>query len=82
MNSISRHHTDSVIYPPAAHAVPREIVSSQPSSSAMLLHPSPQNKHPQKEEQTHSPLRLRGGCIPCPGGICCIIPCPCPCCCC
>ncbi|KAG1810998.1 hypothetical protein EV424DRAFT_1421057 [Suillus variegatus] len=72
-------HTDSVTYPPAVRAVEREIVSSQPSSSSMLLHSSPQDRPLQKDEQTHSPLRLRGGCIPCPGGICCILPCPCCC---
>ncbi|KAG1752026.1 hypothetical protein EDB19DRAFT_1671340 [Suillus lakei] len=80
MNYSSGPRTDSVTYPPAAHAIPREIVSSQPSSSSMLLHSSPQDRPPQIEEQTHSPMRLRGGCIPCPGGgMCFIIPCPCCC---
>ncbi|KAG2131026.1 hypothetical protein DEU56DRAFT_459671 [Suillus clintonianus] len=76
MNSSSGPLADHVVaYPPAAHAVPRGIVSSQPSSSSMLLYPSPQ-----EEEKTHSPMRLRGGCIPCPGGgMCFIIPCPCCC---
>ncbi|KAG2744827.1 hypothetical protein P692DRAFT_20837176 [Suillus brevipes Sb2] len=66
MNSSSVPLADSVTYPPAARSSRREIVSSQPSSSSMFLHSSPQNRPRQKEEQTDSPLRLRGGCIPCP----------------
>ncbi|KAG0700802.1 hypothetical protein DFH29DRAFT_930362 [Suillus ampliporus] len=80
MNPSAGPRTASITYPPVAHVVPREIVSSQPSSLSMLLSSSPQDKLPQKEEQTHSPMRLRGGCIPCPGGICFLIPCPCCCC--
>ncbi|KAG6330155.1 hypothetical protein ID866_8933 [Astraeus odoratus] len=34
--------------------------------------------HPEQQVQYNDrPLRLRGGCIPCPGGWCFIIPCPC-----
>ncbi|OJA09044.1 hypothetical protein AZE42_04734 [Rhizopogon vesiculosus] len=76
MDPSSDPHRDTVTYPPRAHTR-GEIVSSQPSPSTMSLSSSPQDR-PLKEEQTHSPMRLRGGCIPCPGGgMCFIIPCPC-----
>jgi hypothetical protein len=69
MDPSSGPHTTSstITYPPRAYTVGREIVSSQPSPLSMSLSPSPQNtRPPQRGEQTQSPMRLRGGCVPCP----------------
>ncbi|KAH9831706.1 uncharacterized protein C8Q71DRAFT_282305 [Rhodofomes roseus] len=69
---------DSVTYPPTAHTplahaarTSHEVVSTQPAPAATMS-PSASAKGGEKPE------RLRGGCIPLPGGgTCFIIPCCC-----
>ncbi|ESK90980.1 hypothetical protein Moror_16378 [Moniliophthora roreri MCA 2997] len=65
--------------PPSAHTTSKHqesIVSNQPlPASGMVVRPDAPARG---EQTTDGPMRLRGGCIPCPNGGCCyIIPIPC-----
>ncbi|EIW74049.1 hypothetical protein CONPUDRAFT_140647 [Coniophora puteana RWD-64-598 SS2] len=81
----SSTRTSGPAYPPAAHTTQRlalgseDIVASQPGSTQSMSLSSQQGAAPkQRVDGADEPLRLRGGCIPCPGGgMCFIIPCPC-----
>ncbi|KAH7909175.1 hypothetical protein BJ138DRAFT_1155919 [Hygrophoropsis aurantiaca] len=71
---------NTIIEPPEAHTAPRNtIISSQPASSSMSIASSRnEQQRPVQQNDNPDPMRLRGGCIPCPGGgMCFIIPCPC-----
>ncbi|KAG7085473.1 hypothetical protein E1B28_003034 [Marasmius oreades] len=74
MSESSKNSYTMPSIPPAAHT---KVVSSQPSpASGMVV----ARDVPARGEQTEGPMRLRGGCIPCPDGGCCyIIPIPCCC---
>ncbi|KIO02533.1 hypothetical protein M404DRAFT_1002140 [Pisolithus tinctorius Marx 270] len=75
----------SVKAPPAAHTTKKDVIFLQPSRTSMSTSaprvPASEEEHPnpQSEQQSEvrEPLRLRGGCLPCPWGWCFIIPCPC-----
>ncbi|KAK7449773.1 hypothetical protein VKT23_013248 [Stygiomarasmius scandens] len=74
--------TSMPTFPPTAHRANPKCVSEQPmAASGMVVAPS--NGQPGKQTQSeegHSPVRLRGGCFPLPGGgRCYIIPIPCCC---
>ncbi|KIO16703.1 hypothetical protein M407DRAFT_246932 [Tulasnella calospora MUT 4182] len=70
------------MYPPqrpaAAHTrnpsdATAPVVSTQPAGGAQM------SLHPPKKGESEQTMRLRGGCIPLPGGgTCYIIPCCCP----
>ncbi|CAL1709420.1 unnamed protein product [Somion occarium] len=75
---MSPSSTETITYPPTAHISPdgaeETVISSQPKPAMGMTPQGGQNEETEKAE------RLRGGCIPCPGGICWIIPIPCCCC--
>ncbi|TFK71149.1 hypothetical protein BDN72DRAFT_838090 [Pluteus cervinus] len=72
----------TIDYPPQAHTHPsmkdkgttRQIISEQPKPSTNM------NVTPETASERDKPLRLRGGCVPCPGNGCCFVI-PLPCCC-
>ena len=54
-------------YPPAAHKSSKDLVSEQPlSASTMSVSPKTSGELYTQDDQSEQPLRLRGGCIPCP----------------
>ncbi|THV08011.1 hypothetical protein K435DRAFT_959469 [Dendrothele bispora CBS 962.96] len=77
------HEVSMPAFPPTAHRMNPKLVSEQPmAGSGMVVAPS--NDHrtngQTQSEEGHSPMRLRGGCFPLPGGgRCYIIPIPCCC---
>ncbi|KAF6746274.1 hypothetical protein DFP72DRAFT_923092 [Ephemerocybe angulata] len=73
---------DSMITTPS----PAMIINKQPRRTIISATNSEQSGVVQKQPQAVEPMtmeqpaaRLRGGCLPCPGGCCCCIPIPCCC---
>ncbi|KAL4076692.1 hypothetical protein V8B97DRAFT_1483667 [Scleroderma yunnanense] len=59
----------AVAVPPAAHTATRDVIFIQPSPKGTMSAAERDPERPEHhQEYNDRPLRLRGGCIPCPVG--------------
>ncbi|KAJ6555551.1 hypothetical protein B0H10DRAFT_1208872 [Mycena sp. CBHHK59/15] len=63
-SSMSPTLSASPAYPPTAHTSPKALITEQPTPSSVM---SIVRENPE-EKNFDNAARIRGGCIPCPGG--------------